>query len=254
MTNERPHDEMVSATYRELASEQAPADLDEKVLRMAAQQAQHASYSRSVMWTRPLAWAATIALCLAITLEVTRGPTPEESIDMPARSDTNVRDQAPVADAPDAKTEADRPEVESSAFESVPQTLEQEQRSRSPASQNVSLGDDKENVGRSLKKQLVDEAVASPALEPKVNDADMIRRAEDMALMQSGTLNEAAAKEAAIRTTAASAPSETCSDEARAKPDSWLECIEELEMTGATDAAARERESFVEVFPDFQLP
>ena len=58
-------DEQVSTTYRELASERAPDHLNEKVLRKAAQRAARPPYSRSIMWTRPLAWAATIALCLA---------------------------------------------------------------------------------------------------------------------------------------------------------------------------------------------
>lgn len=84
MTNERQHpdftaetDETVSATYRELSREGAPDHLNEKVLQQAAERALRPRYSRSVMWTRPLAWAATVGLCLAIVLEVTRVPTPE---------------------------------------------------------------------------------------------------------------------------------------------------------------------------------
>ncbi len=84
MTNERQHpdfaaetDETVSATYRELSREGAPDHLNEKVLQQAAEKALRPRYSRSIMWTRPLAWAATVGLCLAIVLEVTRVPTPE---------------------------------------------------------------------------------------------------------------------------------------------------------------------------------
>ena len=84
MTNERQHqdlaaetDETVSATYRELSRESAPNHLNEKVLQQAAEKALRPRYSRSIMWTRPLAWAATVGLCLAIVLEVTRVPAPE---------------------------------------------------------------------------------------------------------------------------------------------------------------------------------
>ncbi len=84
MTNERQHpdfaaetDETVSATYRELSREGAPDHLNEKVLQQAAEKALRPRYSRSIMWTRPLAWAATVGLCLAIVLEVTRVPVPE---------------------------------------------------------------------------------------------------------------------------------------------------------------------------------
>jgi hypothetical protein len=84
MTNERQHpdsaaetDETVSATYRELSREGAPNHLNDKVLQQAARHALRPRYSRSIVWTRPLAWAATVGLCLAIVLEVTRVPAPE---------------------------------------------------------------------------------------------------------------------------------------------------------------------------------
>ena len=84
MTNERQNpdsaaetDETVSATYHELSREGAPNYLNERVLQQAARKALRPRYSRSIVWTRPLAWAATVGLCLAIVLEVTRVPTPE---------------------------------------------------------------------------------------------------------------------------------------------------------------------------------
>jgi hypothetical protein len=84
MTNDRQHpdsaaetDETVSATYRELSREGAPNHLNDKVLQQAARHALRPRYSRSIVWTRPLAWAATVGLCLAIVLEVTRVPAPE---------------------------------------------------------------------------------------------------------------------------------------------------------------------------------
>ena len=112
MTNERQHpefeaetDETVSATYRELSREGAPDHLNKKVLQQAAETALRPRYSRSIMWTRPLAWAATVGLCLAIVLEVTRVPAPEivmteDTIDLleaePAAPLVTEEAQAPV--------------------------------------------------------------------------------------------------------------------------------------------------------------
>jgi len=120
MTNERQHpdsaaetDETVSATYRELSREGAPNHLNDKVLQQAARHARRPRYSRSIVWTRPLAWAATVGLCLAIVLEVTRVPAPEE-VQAPV--------QAPVRQQPetlkDIKSQPGRSTAKQAAKES----------------------------------------------------------------------------------------------------------------------------------------
>lgn len=79
MSNERDtsgEDLLVADTYRELASERVPDRLNDKVLRLAAR-AGRSRYSRALAWMRPVAWAATITLCLAIVLELTRLPQME---------------------------------------------------------------------------------------------------------------------------------------------------------------------------------
>ena len=88
MTNERNRpdtdatgDERVSRAYADLATERAPAHLDAAVLRKASQAAER-PYKRSVLWTRPVAWAAVVAICLAITLQVTQVPAPEDIPDV----------------------------------------------------------------------------------------------------------------------------------------------------------------------------
>ena len=45
-----------------------------------------------------------------------------------------------------------------------------------------------------------------------------------------------------------------CDETVRRDPESWLECILELEEAGDDDAAERQREALVEVFPDFKMP
>jgi hypothetical protein len=80
-------DRRVTDSYRDLASERTPADLDERILAMAAAEAR-TRYGLTRAWIRPVAWAATIALSLAFILEMsplTDGPAPAE---LPAATPT----------------------------------------------------------------------------------------------------------------------------------------------------------------------
>lgn len=67
---------LVADTYRSLATEQTPEHLDQRVLGMATR-ARRTRYSRTRAWVRPLAWAATIGLSIAVVLEITRVPLTE---------------------------------------------------------------------------------------------------------------------------------------------------------------------------------
>jgi len=68
-------DAHVSPAYRDLADERAPEHLDRTILNAAAKEARP-RYSRFIAWTRPMAWAATIMLSVALVLEVTNPPSP----------------------------------------------------------------------------------------------------------------------------------------------------------------------------------
>lgn len=214
MTNERQHpdfaaetDETVSATYRELSREGAPNHLNEKVLRQAAEKALRPRYSRSIMWTRPLAWAATVGLCLAIVLEVTRVPTPE------------------IVMTDDA---IDFLEAEPSP---VPEEAQAPVRQRSEV-----LKDMKSQLGRSAAKQA--------ANEPKreMYDADMRQQSDAIAALavSANRIDSEATNE--------------CPDEIRVDPATWLACIVDLEESGDTDAAQRQRDALEEAFPQFKMP
>lgn len=214
MTNERQHpdfavetDETVSATYRELSREGAPNHLNEKVLQQAAERALRPRYSRSVMWTRPLAWAATVGLCLAIVLEVTRVPTPEIVMTDDANS---VLEAEPSSIAEEAQAPVRRrPEA---------------------------LKDMKSQLGRSAAKQAANEPIR------EMVDADTRQ--------QSGAI-------AALAVSANRIDSEAtneCPDEIRVDPVTWLACIVDLEESGDTDAALRQRDALEEAFPQFKMP
>ncbi|MGI9247812.1 MAG: hypothetical protein ACR2QI_02280 [Woeseiaceae bacterium] len=90
MKNEQENvgkDQLVTDIYKELASEQTPDRLNERVLLLARSNGR-TRYSAIRAWTRPVAWAATIGLSLALVLELTRLPpiAPPEELEEPADS------------------------------------------------------------------------------------------------------------------------------------------------------------------------
>ncbi len=233
MTNERQHpdsaaetDETVSATYRELSREGAPNYLNEKVLQQAARKALRPRYSRSIVWTRPLAWAATVGLCLAIVLEVTRVPTPEvvmteDAIDFleaePPTSPVPEEAQAP-AQAPLQAPVRQQPEA---------------------------LKDMKSQLGRSAAKQVADEPKREERMQDFAYEAEADLSAVEESIMSEGSDFEMQDALIAVN---------ECSDEVRADPVSWLACIADLEETGDTEAALRQRGALKEAFPQFEMP
>ena len=239
MTNERQHpdsaaetDETVSATYRQLSREGAPNHLNDKVLQQAARNALRPRYSRSIVWTRPLAWAATVGLCLAIVLEVTRVPAPEtvmtgDTIDfLEAESLTAPEEvQAPVRQQPemlkDIKSQLGRSTAKQAANESKSEVRRRETAYDAEAGFSS-----------------IEESVVSDKIEFETQDADGLRLSNDIAATAMPALlavNE-------------------CSNEVRADPVKWLACITELEESGNAEAALRQREALKEAFPQFEMP
>ena len=143
-------DALVSQAYRDLADERTPEHFDRIVLRAAAKEARP-RYSRFIAWTRPMAWAATVMLSVALVLEVTNTPLPgvvsfDETISTfeVASPEADAKDDGPV----------DLPE------ESV-----------TPASELT-------------KKQRND--MRQKAAEFKIKNEDMMRQAEELARVQVG--------------------------------------------------------------------
>jgi type II secretory pathway component PulM len=129
MSNEPHKDDSVSTAYRDLAQERTPEHLDRKILAMAAKSAQQPSYSRWIRWARPVAWAATIVLCLAITLELAWQPAVQTPAGSPSttlpqlqkqEASQQVHGPAPTAARPDAdKADA---ELQQEVAESIANT------------------------------------------------------------------------------------------------------------------------------------
>lgn len=111
-TQQNDNDPRVSEMYRQLTTEKTPAELDDKVLTMAASAAR-TRYGLTRAWIRPVAWTATIGLSLAFILEMSQLPNvPERSAQKDApelmKVSTPPADSAPTAPAA-AKREANAP-------------------------------------------------------------------------------------------------------------------------------------------------
>ncbi len=236
MTNERHHpdsaaetDKVVSDTYRQLSRDSAPDYLNEKVLQQAASVAARPRYSRSIMWTRPLAWAATIALCLAIVLEVTRVPTP---------GIVDISESVDTLEAEPASTVA--PEPAELKTQSPVQALTKQQPN--------ALADKKSQIGRAAAKQVApDNVTEKPRRELQLQSDDLVRQ-------KTANSEQPALRETSAFAMPAILAVNKCADDVRADPATWLACITDLEEAGSAEAALRERQALKEAFPQFEMP
>jgi hypothetical protein len=211
-------DPRVSAAYRDMANERSPEHLDHIILN-AARAAAKPRWNNAVAWLRPAAWVATIGVCLAIVVEVALLPEPETA------------DIAPVSDAPPAAPAAEARRLEKIA----PQAAE-------PARARPVM---KPSGGVSASRQ------------QRLEEAKVLDRAREME--QQVELDEDLAPAGILQSAPAAASTEEfaveryCDVSQTADPNTWLECILELERQGLHDAARIERELLVETFPQPEL-
>jgi len=270
MNNERSKpdsdydDRLVSETYRNLANEEPSDALNKSILQQATAAAKP-KYLRSMSWMHPMAWAATIALCFAIALEVTRVPQPE------------IEAFISTADSIDMRSKADREQKDKTVIDSRDDAVLQPTVSGSSESSSGAEGDTDATIGvaENLSKRVepAEHKRASEQLSPSqglsktsapsvadefiIKDTDMMHDAEDIARSQSGNNREAAPAVQARSLAAAAYEIETeqlCDKEATSTPTNWIRCIDELENAGRRDAADKQREQLKLAFPDFELP
>ena len=215
--------ELVSETYRAFADERTPEHLNRAVLRDAAKAARP-RYLRSVSWTRPLAWAATITLSVALVLEVSNLPAPgPEAFD--GTSNKLELQQSEMDAAAGAADDARKPVLEESVPATTSVTLPQSATSNATAKQMASQ--------RELEKPSPDEGRFEAARS---------REAASFGASAPAT----AQKAMGLVSTAV-----TCDETATSSAESWHECILQLESAGFPDEADRQRKALREAFPDF---
>ena len=221
INSDEPGDPRVSAAYRQMADERTPEHLDHVILN-AARSAAKPRWNRAVAWLRPAAWVATIGVCLAIVIEIALLPDPE-----PAEFDS-----APPAAAPPA---ASSPAAANRFEKTAPQTAK-------PAAART-----------------VHKPAPLPSAHPqgRPDEAEMSDRAREL---HQRALQEDTAPAMLLRSAPATSPVEEavteryCDETATADPNTWLECILELERQGLHEAARLERERLALTFPPAELP
>ena len=229
MTEERDKlqtstDALVSETYQAIADERAPEHLNRAILRDASNAARP-RYLRSISWTRPLAWAATVTLCIALVLEVSDLPAPgPEALDgdgLKLELPQSGRDTAGIAadDAPSSRLEESIP---ASASFTAPQSVEM--------------------------KAAAKQTAVEPELENRLLDAGR----NEPARTREATAAFAPSERVTLRSAIGlSSVGLGCDETARATAETWYACIEELEASGFTDEAAQQGEALLQAFPDF---
>jgi len=228
MTSES--DTRVSDAYREAAAEKAPEHLNQAILAQAARAARP-RYARSRAWTRPLAWAATIVLSVAIVLELTQ----DAVLDGPP---ADVATPAGAADAA-AESKFERQDRPAEALEEAPAALPNTVPMRVEQVQTEIVPTGRLRESRGAPAQIT-------ADDFELHDKDLLKSAEEAAALRQDDARAAAP--AMLRSTAAPA----CPEEVMQRPESWLECIERLEQEGRVDEAGRQRQLLAEAFPDFE--
>jgi len=213
-------DAAVTQAYRDTANERTPESLNRAILERAAKAARP-RYSQLRLWTRPMAWAATVMLSVAIVLQLTQIPAPES-----VRFDDSVHDvEAPAAAANESLEEAVVP-----ASAAKIETLRSSAKELAPGA----LSEARQRPEQA-KASVADQDAAITESELKFSSQDMLQRTTV------GAVNEPTTPSA-------------CDETATAAAESWLQCITDMEAAGLGDAARAERRLLAAAFPDFNTP
>lgn len=234
-------DARVSSAYRDLGRPASPEHLDALVMQRATASVR-SPLGNLMAWSRPLAWAATIAVCLAVVLELQRGPEPDGILPEVSEVGAVASDGALSREAPAPALRSAEMQP-SSAAPSVPALAEEERSAAAPV------------VESKRQEQFAQPAARRPTLAdapPREFDSTVGESADNArAVTVDEPAQDAAAAGVAAQATIEAFAEPSCDPEARKEPDAWLSCIERLEQQGATAAAERERDSFAEAFPEF---
>ncbi len=233
-------DDLVTETYRELGVEKAPEHLNQSVLRMASGGG-FRSPTRNILfgaWMKPVAWAATIGLSLAIVLELSEVPT------APDRSD-NV----PTAESMPEEALEETQVINAAANEKVENRARPESAPNRQLVSEDELGrstgayDDVEVFSREPKGKL--DAVAAPSQPPLAAKTEIPAAKERGAELPADSQRMASY----VLSVEHSDVDDLCNATARLSEESWLTCIDKLRSSGSEEAADREYEAFILKYP-----
>ena len=241
-------DDLVSKTYRELDTERTPEHLNKTILRMASENTKR-SWTDSFLstgWMKPVAWAATIGLSLAIVLELTQVPTMEA-----------LRGDMPLATSPAVESVSE--DFIAKEEQALGRAKEQVLRQSDALQQEAREDEFMQDVSRPVLENKAMRRPAAvpapePAPEPAVDQAAARKRSADQAVdgTRPARVNAPVEGVAAFASSAATIESDiasACDPKTRSSADDWLACIEDLRASGAVEQADREYEAYILEYP-----
>jgi hypothetical protein len=256
-------DELVAETYRELGVETAPEHLNQGILRMASGGAKQAG-ARNLLfaaWMKPVAWAATIGLSLAIVIEITQVPTPAVRSDG-APAAASIREEAALHDADKSDKAENRRAISEDEPGGSAISRDKARKTTAPGAaatftdaivEEVSVTDtatdDVEVFSRETKGKLNPVAAQSPS---PVSAAELPASPQTSARKRAADLpadSEPIASFSVLAEQNESDIDESCDAAVRLSRKDWLECIDNLRQSGADEAADLEYEAFVLEYP-----
>ena len=243
-------DDLVSKTYRELHAERTPENLNQRILQMASQDTKRggAGSLLSAGWMKPVAWAATIGLSLAIVLELTQVPMTE----LP-------RAETPLATSPALESVSDDfiAKEKQALGRAEEKALRQSNALQQEAREDEFLPNANDPVveNKAMRRPAV--VVAEPAESgpaPVVDQAAARKRSADQAMEDISSARDNVAVEgiAAFAASAAIIESDrvaACDPKTRSSADDWLACIEDLRSSGAIEMADLEYDAYILEYP-----
>ena len=257
MTNERDREELdalVSETYRELPAPRAPDHLNQTILRMAEKKGQGRAGFLFAAWVKPVTLAATIALSLAIVLELSEVPVTSVPVEPEpaAREELAPQETDSLVQAEDRA----RPQIEQI---SAPVRADESASADAGLIEELVL-EETDLVKREAKGKIESFAASPPAPVLPVarkRAADMPDSNQPAAIMLN--LDQEVAERLISTEPVAtlglsmeindSDATAACDKKARQSANSWLDCIDQLRESGATLDADREYEAFMLEFP-----
>lgn len=225
-------DAALSRLYQDSATETVPPRLDERVLK-EARSAARPRFALPIDWMRPLAWTATVGICLAFALNPSvehegavewNGDVAEPAASLPEQEAASVaiEESAPVA--PPRIADVTAVERRASREEALASTAVDDSADEAYARQEPKRQAPAESGGRAAR-------MASDAPVPQAAERKAI------ALMdQAAVLSEQIGA--------------SCEGDDIATPEAWLACIDALDDEGRTEDADAERRRFTSVYPN----
>lgn len=258
MTTERDQDtrdELVSNTYRELGAPNTPEHLNKTILQMASDDGRRGGVRNTLYlaWMKPVAWAATIGLSLAIVLELTEVPTAAVRLDsMPSVRSVQEEFQPRDADAIDKLEDQARNLPMQGVIEDKEGRTLNAQKSKATFEQAASEPVFEEAATNELELLIPDAkspaslmAAPTPAIDiPAEAPSAARKRSADQA-----TIGAAASYSAVSLERQESDVADSCDSATRQTFESWKSCIEDLRRAGANTAADREYEALILEYP-----